>query len=1413
MAQPAGIIGNVGPFDPKEEKWANYQLRLELWMTANKIANELKVPTLLTVVGPSVFETVSSLVFPAKVTEKTYAQLVAVLSKHYATTSTPLAARLKFTSRKQKDSESVSDFIAELKRLTVDCKYQAEDKVEERLIETLCHGVKSEKITKRLLDESTKGELKWDKACEIALSMELVDRDLRGYGSGAAAAESSSVNKVKHRPQNSQKTLKCTRCHGNHHANNCRHKKTVCYECGKVGHIGRACLNSKSADHKSSYQDQGSSTRGRGRGGHFRGRGGRGGKGRKQTHYVGEADCDSESNVDSLNAIYHSDSKPGSSDEYKVKLNVNGSDLPFTIDTAASVTIIGENTYRRFFKNLPCVPSAVKLFSYSGQEIPTIGEISVDVKYKQTEKNLKLVVAKGKKVSLLGRNWLKQIKLDWKEVFSVKQNHQRKLDDLLKKYAEVFEGDGTIKGFKAEIHMKEGTKPVFHKHRPVPYALRGKVDNEIDRLETSESTYKVDRSDWASPIVVVPKSDGNVRICGDFKVSVNPHIEDEPYPLPTAEDIFAKLAGKKRFTVLDLSHAYSQLEVDEGSRKYLTINTPKGLYRYRKLPYGIKTAPHIFQKVIDQVLAGLNNVDSFQDDIIIGEDDDDEYLKNLELVLERLAKFGIKLKRSKCRFNMTWVEYLGHRIDADGIHPTQDKIDAIVNAKVPQNKSELRSLLGLINYYGKFLSNLSSRLEPLHCLLRSENRWFWSEDCDRVLDEIKKEISGDKVLAHYDPKLPLSLATDASPYGVGAVLSQTSKDGVERPVAFASRTLSPTERNYAQIEREALGIIFGVKRFHKYLYGRKFTLITDSEPLTAIFGPKKGVPTLAALRLQRWSLILMAYDYDIVYRKTSLHGNADFCSRLPTTSSKNDKLAAEEKINYFTHVNSLPVTAEDVARETRKDPVLSKVYHFAQSGWPSVKSEKQSDEFRPYFRIRNEISCDQGCLLWGMRVIIPPCFHDRLIDEIHYEHLGMVRTKALARSYFWFPKLDQRIEDMISNCGLCQSLQTDPPLSPLYPWRYTEKPWSRLHIDFGEYHVKHYLILVDSYSKWPEVVKMSSTDATRTIDALRNIFCAQGIPETLVSDNGPPFQSEEFELFCASNGIKHIPAPPYHPATNGQAENCVKTVKRALKKHFLDTSKSNVSDSHKLASFLLTYRNTPHSVTGRTPAELLNKRKLRTRLDLLRPDMRKFVEKKQDKQKSQHDVRVQLREFEKNERVRVKNWRDNKDVKFVPGTVVRRLGPLRYLVDVGGKARFVHADHMRKTGEGDDGLPRANSGSNLNSDSTRNFQFDQYKSRPVSFDTDSDGNDSPEIVSVPSPQSVASPKLPQTPRTAQTPSAAQTFRAPQTPKVTRPVASGSPNSGEGSAVGTETQQCERRYPMRNRKPNVKFKDYVPIDDV
>ena len=543
------------------------------------------------------------------------------------------------------------------------------------------------------------------------------------------------------------------------------------------------------------------------------------------------------------------------------------------------------------------------------------------------------------------------------------------------------------------MKVRPDSPSIFHKARPVPYALRDKVAQQLEKLVKSGVLKPVNRSDWAAPIVVAPKSDGNIRICGDYKVTVNKCVIEETYPLPTPEDLFSTLSGGAIFTKLDLSSAYQQLQLSEESKELLTINTHKGLYQYQRLPFGVSTAPSIFQAVMDQILKGISGVVCYLDDILISNKDMSSHLNTVKQVLERLKEHGVLVKRSKCEFGMSEVEYLGHKVSKEGLKCTDEKVKAVQNAPKPQSVSELRTYLGMVTYYQKFIPNLADKFAPLYNLLKSETDWKWTEECDQAMSDIRKCLTNDNVLVHYDGKLPITLATDASPYGVGAVISHIV-NGQERPIAFASKTLSPAENNYPQIEREALGIIYGVKKFHKYLYGRRFTLITDNQPLTTILAPDKGVPALTALRLQRWSLLLSAYKYDIMYRSSTDNANADTLSRFPVKD--NEELGLS--INHFSMVDELPITARDIAEETRKDPVLAKVYLYAMNGWPA--SCPDLDTLNEYFKRRHEISAERGCVLWGLRVIIPKRYQRTLVQELHNDHLGMVRMKGVARELF-----------------------------------------------------------------------------------------------------------------------------------------------------------------------------------------------------------------------------------------------------------------------------------------------------------------------------------------------------------------------------------------------------------------------------
>ena len=314
------------------------------------------------------------------------------------------------------------------------------------------------------------------------------------------------------------------------------------------------------------------------------------------------------------------------------------------------------------------------------------------------------------------------------------------------------------------------------------------------------------------------------------------------------------------------------------------------------------------------------------DDLLITGPTDEDHLKTLDAVLARLQEAGIRLKLEKCAFMLPVVEYLGHSISAEGLHPTVEKVKAIRNAPAPSTVSQLKSFLGILTYYCKFLPNMSTVLAPLYKLLQKNVPWMWGADQQNAFNSAKSALTSDSLLVHYDPEKQLILACDASPYGVGAVLSHRLPDGSDQPISFASRSLALAERKYSQLDKEALAIVFGVKRFHQYLFGRPFTILSDHKPLQHLFAETKGIPALASARIQRWALTLSAYNYTIEYKPGATHSNADGLSRLPLPDAPSEVPVPTETILVMDMLNSLPVTAQHIKKWTDRDVTLSKLH-------------------------------------------------------------------------------------------------------------------------------------------------------------------------------------------------------------------------------------------------------------------------------------------------------------------------------------------------------------------------------------------------------------------------------------------------------------------------------------------------------
>ena len=706
-------------------------------------------------------------------------------------------------------------------------------------------------------------------------------------------------------------------------------------------------------------------------------------------------------------------------------VKLNGQAVKVLVDTGASADIIARKDFQKL-AGIKAGKTNRRLLPY-GSKIPLKlnGEFLASTAANGREVQSCWLIAAHGQVSLLSGTTAELLGLiatgERVNQVTEKGPAKRTLDQILTDHKEVFEERlGQLADVKASLKLKENAAPVFRRARPVPYALQDEVDKEPKKWEDAGIAEKIEYSDWGTPLVVVPKPGGGVRLCGDYKCTVNPQLETPKTPMPSLEDVLTKLAGMKKFCKLDLSTAYLQMRLDEDSQQLTVLNTPRGLLKMKRLPYGISASPAIFQSMMEKVLEGLPGVTCFLDDVLVAGSTDTETLERLNEALKRLKKWKLVLKRKKCEFMMTSIQYLGVELSGDGVKTVKEKVDPVLKAPRPQNTGELRSFLGAVTFYARFVADMSKVAAPLYRLLQKGQKWQWTAAEEGSFQDLKKKLAQAPVLAHYDGRKPVRLVTDASPQGLGAVLMQVDQKGNERPVRFASRSLTKAEKNYAQVEREGLAVIFGVTRFKQYLWGRRFTLVTDNKPLTALLGPKTQSPALAAARMQRWALTLAAYTYDVEYRKAADIPMADFLSRLPVQSKEEEHADVQDEatvcfLEQFDRME--PLTCEDIRRATSRDKVLSRVAQHLHSGW----SERGPAELQPFESRKNELSLSCGCILWGNRVVIPERLRREVLKELHGNHPGVNKMKMLARSYVWWPGIDDDIKSAVGSCPGCQA--------------------------------------------------------------------------------------------------------------------------------------------------------------------------------------------------------------------------------------------------------------------------------------------------------------------------------------------------------------------------------------------------------
>ncbi|XP_042071499.1 uncharacterized protein K02A2.6-like [Haplochromis burtoni] len=650
------------------------------------------------------------------------------------------------------------------------------------------------------------------------------------------------------------------------------------------------------------------------------------------------------------------------------------------------------------------------------------------------------------------------------------------------------------------------------------------------------------------------------------------------------EDLFSDLAGATHYSQIDLSSAYHQLPLHPESRKLTAFITHEGLFQFTRVPFGLASAPSAFQKMMQTVLKDLPGVRNYLDDIIVYGTSKEVHDTRLQAVLQRLRDVGLQINAGKSSFCQSHITFLGHVISKEGLRPSQHHLTAIAEAPAPKDMAALRSFLGLSSWFSKFIPDYATLVEPLRQLLKTDMKveLQWNEAAHESFSNLKKLLLESPALAVYDPDLPAFITTDASDYGLGAVLTQLHPDQVERVVAFASRTLSPAERKYSTTEKEALACVWAVERWRTYVWGRRFTLRTDHQALTTLLSTK-GM-NRAGMRIARWSARLMCFQYDVQYRPGVQNVIADCLSRVPLTYSSTDIDAEKDLLLEIAEVSPLltatPLT--DFKAECEDCPDLSLLRQVIRSGWPKVK-RSLPPEIQPYFLVRHELAVESPLVFRGTRLVVPRSLREKVICLAHEGHQGIVRTKQRLRELYWWPCMDTQVHAILSSCSVCQlcdkTAKTAP--TPLQPVQFPDGPFQHVAVDIvgpfdrGSQDCRFAITLVDYFSKWPEVAFTSSATTDTVIRFLSSVFAREGNPCELTTDNGPQFTSSAFADFLKERGIKHIRTSVYHPQANG----CVERFNRVLKDCVQAAQVSQKLWKPAVTEMLQNYRATAHATT------------------------------------------------------------------------------------------------------------------------------------------------------------------------------------------------------------------------------------------
>lgn len=867
---------------------------------------------------------------------------------------------------------------------------------------------------------------------------------------------------------------------------------------------------------------------------------------------------------------------------------------------------------------------------------------------------------------------------------SVNEHDRQKLLDILNKYKQCFAS--TLKELgcsnATEMTIETNSKqPIVYRPYRLSHKEREQVRTMVGEM-LDAGIIKESVSEYASPIILVRKKDGKLRMCVDYRL-LNAVTVKERYPMPIIEDEIARLSGQAYFITLDLASGYYQVPIAEASKPLTAFVTPDGQYEFNRMPFGLANAPAVFQRMMHKVLGSARYTEAtvYIDDVLIYGKDKEECLNRFENVLQLLDKANLTLNLSKCEFLADKVNYLGYEISAAGIRPGDKKISCVIDFPRPTNQHTVRQFLGLVGYFRKFIRNFAQVAHPLNKLLKKDSLWCWTDEQEEAFKDLKERLIKRPILSIYDPTAVIELHTDASKLGIGGILLQKTPSGCAfHPVAFYSRQTTPEEKHFHAYELETLAVICSLKKFRVYLFGQSFKIVTDCSALRSTFLKRDLIP-----RVARWWLLLQEFQCTIEYRAGSKMTHVDALSRNPIPDDETTDALGQYptimSIGTDDWLRTLQLGDSELCRI--KDIVSSDI---DADGLKYIKDNYKIKDNQLYKIIDGNHNNVRWVVPKGARWQLCRLNHDDI------GHFGVEKTVERIRKSYWFPKMSRFIKKYVQACVQCAYAKKTAHTKEgyLHTIEKIEVPFHTIHIDHLGPFVRskrgntHLLVIVEAFTKFLFIKPVRNTNTQNVMRALEDVFYTFRCPDRIISDRGSCFTSHAFKRFCLDKGIKHVLNAVSSPRSNGQVERYNRSILDSLTAQNLNDDERAWDEKIGIVQWGL--NNTSQKTTGRTPAEVmfgtsmnaeldpkLNEIRRNTREDndiiTIREEVKDRLQEQQIKQKEYYDKgRKPARKYKVGELVKITKVAYNnegKSTKLLPSYI----GPYR-VVKVLGNDRY-----------------------------------------------------------------------------------------------------------------------------------------------